>query len=69
MSLGAEKVETHSEATWVYGPPRDPGAKTFLLTRGGIAVIGRWSNTVGMIAHFPLPRRDKEQERKLGIID
>jgi hypothetical protein len=36
-------------------PPR--GAKCLLLTEGGVAVIGLWSDDGGFVAWSPLPKR------------
>jgi hypothetical protein len=68
MSSGADSVLTDMYPKWIYGPPADEGVKCLLLTRGGIAIIGNWRGTHGIIAHCALPKRDKDLEKKLGII-
>lgn len=41
------------------------GAKVLLLTRGGICVTGPWTHDGRYIAWAPMPKRNKEKERKL----
>lgn len=46
------------------GDPRPPGgAKVLLLTKGGVCVVGNWSDDV--IGWAPLPRRDMTKEATL----
>jgi hypothetical protein len=46
------------------GDARPPGgAKVLLLTLGGVCVIGCWSEQ--SVGWAPLPKRDKEKERRL----
>lgn len=46
-------------------PPR--GCKVNLLTKGGVCVEGVWRDGCGFVGWAPLPSRDKEAERKLGM--
>lgn len=54
------------------GDAKPPGgAKVCLLTKGGVCIIGTWpSNNTGnfILGWAPLPKRDKDKERQLGII-
>lgn len=52
---------------WKYEPPPDRQAKVLLLTKGKVAIIGRWGSGLGVIAWQGLPSRDKELERKMGL--
>jgi hypothetical protein len=47
-------------------PPR--GAKVVLLTRGGVAVLGPWSDSGNFLGWAPLPKRDKNKEREKAVI-
>lgn len=52
---------------WRYDPP-PRGVKVFLLSKGGVAITpGEWRDNAGFIAWFPLLKRDKELEKKLGL--
>ena len=57
-----------NELGWRYEKPADSG-KCLLLTIGLIAVVGHWSGDYGQafVAWMPLPKRDKELERALGV--
>lgn len=57
-------VETGSETHWRYESPEHSNAKMLLLTKAGIATIGRWGNGLGVIAWCPLPKRDKLKEKQ-----
>jgi hypothetical protein len=61
-----EYIAAHIVA-WNYEKPSHGGAKSLLLTIGGIAIVGIWSGEVGdsYLAWAPLPKRDKEQERRI----
>ena len=63
------EVLTSDEPKWVYGLPENPSAKMLLLTRAGIACIGSWQYSYGMIAYSPLPKRDKAKEENLSDDD
>lgn len=58
------------EIYWRYEVPHSTDAKVLLLTVGRIAVTGQWYGPYGQnfIAWAPLPRRDKEQEARLGLL-
>mgnify|MGYP001010898610 CR=1 FL=1 len=43
------------------------GAKVHLLTVGGICIDGHWP-TPGCIAWAPLPKRNKDKERQIGVL-
>lgn len=45
------------------------GAKVFLLTKGGVATTGNWTGAYGefFIAWCPMPKRNKQRERELGL--
>lgn len=58
-------VITTPQSIWIYEPPADRQAKVALLTRAGIATLGIWGSGEGVIAHYPLPKRDKKLEEKL----
>ena len=53
---------------WIY--PADMPAplhtKILLLTRGGICVVGTWSDRDGDLAWHPLPKRNKDKEAVSG---
>ncbi len=55
---------------WRYEVPAKTDAKVFLLTVGRIAVVGNWYGAYNesFIAWAPMPRRDKEQEARLGLM-
>lgn len=61
-----EYVAAHVVA-WNYAKPEHGGAKSLLLTIGGIAIVGIWSGEVGesYLAWAPLPKRDKNLERQI----
>lgn len=45
-----------------------PGGKVILLTEGGIAVIGSvGADKTGYLAWAPLPDRDRDKEKEMGI--
>lgn len=58
------------EVYWRYEIPGRTDAKVLLLTKGGIAVTGNWYGGLGesFMAWAPLPKRDKEQEARLGLL-
>lgn len=51
-----------------YRDPAPRGVKLTLLTIGNVQVTGEWSDDGGYKAWAPLLKRDKELERKLGIL-
>ncbi len=55
---------------WRYEVPASTDAKVLLLTVGRVAVVGNWYGAYGQsfIAWAPMPRRDKEQEARLGLL-
>ena len=56
---------------WNYPDAGDPlpagGDKCLLLTKGGVCIVGAWSNGVGLLAWSPMPKRDKTKEAAHGI--
>lgn len=58
------------EVYWRYEVPKATDSKVLLLTVGGVAVTGNWTGKFGQyfIAWAPLPKRDKAQEARLGIL-
>lgn len=62
-------VSENKEVTWIYGSPPVmlQQSKMLMLTKGKIAILGSWHNCVGVIAWFPLPNRDKEEEQRRGL--
>jgi len=67
--------ETHiaapaGEVYWRYEVPKSSDAKVLLLTVGRVAVVGNWYGPIGkaFIAWAPLPKRDKEQEARMGLL-
>ncbi len=57
------------EITYIYGTPPVglQQSKMLMLTEGKIAVLGTWRNCVGVIAWYPLPNRDKEEEKRRNL--
>jgi hypothetical protein len=55
---------------WIYEVPPRTDAKVQLLTVGRIATYGSWYGELGehFIAYCPLPKRNKELERRLGLL-
>lgn len=48
------------------GDKRPPGgAKVLLLTRGGVCVLGHWSDSGAYLGWAPMPKRDKQKEQAL----
>ena len=56
---------------WIYpaaGHPRPAGgAKVLLLTIGGVAALGPWTDDGRYIAWAPLPSRNHQLETETGI--
>jgi hypothetical protein len=63
-----EEVITASETHWRYEEPEDRAAKRLLLTTGRVAIVGPWLKGDGVIAWCPLPKRDKQKEKELGLL-
>jgi len=63
------KPITSDETPWRYYPPPDTRRKVFLLTVGRVAIPGPWGTGVGVIAWVPIPKRDKQKEIELGLLD
>ena len=55
------------ETFYRYTEPAPRGVKLTLLTVGNVQVTGEWSDRGGYKAWAPLIKRDKEQEKALGI--
>ena len=61
-------VVRSTETAYRYDMTTYPGGKAILLTEGGIAVLGvLGDNRKGYIAWAPLPDRNVEREKELGI--
>lgn len=58
---------TTSGVPWNYSIPPNTAKKVLLLTTGKIAITGIWGDGLGVIAWTPLPKRNKQLERELGI--
>ncbi len=58
------------EIHWRYTVPRNGDSKMLLLNLGGVAIIGNWYGELGehFLAWCPLPKRDKQLERALGLV-
>lgn len=66
QEAGGSPFTVDPTAHWRYdAPPK--GSKIFLLTRGGVAVEGMWTDDGRFIAWHPLFKRDKEIERLRGL--
>lgn len=54
---------------WMYPSAGDAeapvGTKILILTKGGVAVVGVWRVEMEDIAWLPLPRRNKDKEKRL----
>jgi len=63
------EVNVEQGMYWHYDvPPHHmQGSKMMLLTTGKIAILGTWRNCIGVIAWYPLPDRNKNEEQKRGI--
>jgi hypothetical protein len=62
-------TKKYAEMVWRYEVA--PHGKTvMLLTTGGVSTKGKWEGDYGVHykAWYPLPKRDKELEKKLGLI-
>jgi len=54
-----ENIITTRDIQWIYSPPPSVHSKCFLLTEGGVAIVGNWNTGEGLQAWFPLPRTNK----------
>lgn len=56
-----------ASVAWVYDKPERMGAKTLLLTIGGICTTGTWSGDVGQyfLAWAPMPKRNHAAEYEI----
>lgn len=66
MNMHATYVSAPVSA-WIYEKPLRMGAKTLLLTIGGICLTGNWYGALGenFVAWAPLPQRDKAAEARI----
>jgi hypothetical protein len=63
-----QRVATAESSVWDYNCTDAPrGVKLLLLTVGLIAIVGNYMPKAGIVAWSPLPRRNKETEKQLGI--
>jgi hypothetical protein len=64
------RVASARSSEWSYDMTECPPLhKCLLLTESKVAVIGMiTAGTDGYIAWAPLPKRDKDKERELGIL-
>lgn len=65
--MSNEAAITSGEMLFNYGPPPDVNKKVILLTTGRVALVGRWGDGAGVIAWYPLPKRNKKLEEDLGL--
>lgn len=62
-------VVRSTETAYRYDWKDYPGGKAILLTQGGVAVLGSLGGDKrGYIAWAPLPDREPEKEKELGIL-
>ncbi len=66
--ISRNRVVRSSETVYRYDWKDYPGGKAILLTAGGVAVLGSLGDDKkGYLAWAPLPDRDVEKEKELGI--
>lgn len=66
--ISRQGVVRSTESAYRYDWSNYPGGKAILLTSGGIAVLGSLGEDKrGYIGWAPLPDRDREKEKELGI--
>ena len=55
------------ELYWRYTIPQRSDSKMFLLTKGGVAVVGNWSGALGefFLAWCPMPKRNRALEESM----
>lgn len=51
-----------------YDDPAPTNTKINILTKGNVCITSIWHNGCGHKAWAPLPDRDKERERELGML-
>ncbi len=51
-----------------YKDPAPTGTKLNILTKGNICITSIWQNNMGHKGWAPLPHRDREIEKELGIL-
>lgn len=70
MSTQPHIAAPAGQVFWRYEVPASTDSKVLLLTAGRVAVTGNWYGPYGrhFIAWAPLPKRDKEQEARLGLL-
>jgi hypothetical protein len=70
VNARAKAYLTAPVSVWEYDMNALPtGTKCMLLNQGGVACLGSITNVTRshFIAWAPMPKRDKERERALGI--
>lgn len=67
MNRDAKGFISTDTTTFDYETKPPMGTKVCLLTTGKVCILGYWSDSAGYIAWAPLPGRDKEKERGLGL--
>lgn len=70
MNARAKEYITAPVSVWNYDMAALPsGTKCMLLNPGGVACLGSVTQSTRdhFLAWAPMPKRDKEKERKLGI--
>lgn len=69
MTITPERQYVAGGDTYLYphtGDPKPPGgAKVMLLTKGGVCIVGNWSDDGSVIGWGPLLRRDMTKEATL----
>lgn len=64
--IKAEGVDPEYFYPWAGDPPAPRGQKLILLTTGGVATIGIWTDDSNIIGYQFLYRRNKVKEAKLA---
>lgn len=60
---------TTDDIAWRYrDSPQDRQSKVLLLTEGRVAILGPWLTGDGIIAWCPIPKRNREIEKELGLL-
>lgn len=63
--LAAENPEYYYPAAG--DPPAPLGVKLQILTSGGVAILGQWSENTNFVAWAPLLKRNKAKEARLAV--